>query len=218
MHENRRVIDMRTYDTPAQGGRFRIPRSRGAASGLLLVLLGLWGALIPFVGPYFNFAYSPDLPWVWTDARGWLEVLPGAVVVVGGLMLARSGNRATAMLGGWLAVAGGAWFVVGRAFASMVDLGQIGVPAAATPGRTVALELAFFSGLGALIVLIAGLALGRVSVRSVRDVSHVQRGVVVAEDTPMPDQPTEIIEKEPRHGFRDRMSGMFGRRHHPVPH
>lgn len=210
---------MRRYETPTEGGRFRIPRSRGAASGLLLVLLGLWGALIPFGGPYFDFAYSPDLPWVWTDSRGWLEVLPGAVVVVGGLMLARSGNRATAMLGGWLAVAGGAWFIVGRAFASMVDMGQIGVPAAATPGKTVALELAFFSGLGALIVLIAALALGRVSVRSVRDVAHVQqRTAAVTEGAPMPDQPTEVIEKEPRRGMRGRMSGMFGRRHHPVPH
>ena len=29
----------------------QVPRSRGAVSGLLLVLLGLWGALIPRIGP-----------------------------------------------------------------------------------------------------------------------------------------------------------------------
>ncbi len=51
-----------------KGGRMTIARSRGAASGFLLILLGIWGALIPFVGPYFDFAYSPDQPWVWTDA------------------------------------------------------------------------------------------------------------------------------------------------------
>ena len=229
---------MRTYDTPEhpQGGRLHIARSRGAASGLLLVLLGLWGALIPFVGPYFDFAYSPDRPWVWTDARGWLEVLPGVVAVLGGLMLAMSRNRATAMLGGWRAVAAGAWFIVGRAFATMVDMGEMGVPAAATPAKAVVLELAFFSGLGALIVFLGAMALGRVSVRSVRDVGYVQRQAVAVDDreeavsapmptatatgTPVPEQRTEVIDKEPEHrGVRSRLSGMFGRRrHHPVPH
>ena len=32
-------------------GMLRVPRSRGALSGVLLVLLGLWGGLIAFVGP-----------------------------------------------------------------------------------------------------------------------------------------------------------------------
>jgi len=53
-------------------------RSRGAASGLLLVLLGLWGALIFFVGPYFHFAYTPDTAWTYSTGRLWLEILPGA--------------------------------------------------------------------------------------------------------------------------------------------
>ena len=44
-------------------------------------------------------------------------MLPGVVTVVGGLLLFGSRNGATAMLGGWLAVVAGAWFVVGRAFA-----------------------------------------------------------------------------------------------------
>src|SRR5262245_34083851 len=80
------------------GGRLQMPRSRGAASGFLLILLGLWGALAPFVGPYFDFAFTPDQEWAWTTARGWLEVLPGAATVLGGLLLFVSRNRATAML------------------------------------------------------------------------------------------------------------------------
>lgn len=193
--------------TRVRGGRMRIPRSRGAASGFLLIILGLWGALIPFVGPYAEFSYSPAVPWVWTDARGWLEVLPGAVAVLGGLLLLMSRNRATAMLGSWLAVAAGAWFIVGRAFASMLAMGEIGVPAAATPAKTVALELAYFSGLGALMVFLGAVALGRLSIRTARDVAyihaHTQRSVDVASPTaypvahttaePMPDQRTEVI-------------------------
>ena len=204
-----------------RGGRMRIPRSRGAASGFLLILLGVWGALIPFVGPYFDFAYSPEQPWVWTDARGWLEVLPGAVTVLGGFLLLSSRNRASATLGGWLAVAGGAWFVVGRAFASMLTMGEIGVPVAATPAKTVALELAFFSGLGALIVFLGALGLGRLSIRSVRDVAYAQRAVaepvpaaaapVVTEPVssgplPMADQKTEVVTPNatrPRRSWRN---------------
>ena len=97
----------------------RMPRSRGAVTGLLLVILGAWGALIPFVGPHFNFAYTPDRDWVWTTARGWLEVFPGVTTAVGGVLLVLSGNRAVAMLGGWLAVLGGAWFVVGGQHSSV---------------------------------------------------------------------------------------------------
>lgn len=191
---------------PTRGGRLHMRRSRGAASGLLLILLGAWGALIPFVGPLFNFAFSPDQAWTWTTGRGWLEVLPGAVTALGGLMLLVSRNRATAMFGGWLAVAGGAWFVIGRALAGPLGIGDAGAPVAATEAKRVALELTYFYGLGALIVLLGGAALGRISVRSVRDVEWADRTTTaVAEPAPaapvpadrsepaMADQRTEII-------------------------
>jgi pyruvate/2-oxoglutarate dehydrogenase complex dihydrolipoamide acyltransferase (E2) component len=158
-----------------RGGRLTMPRSRGAASGLLLVVLGIYGALIPFIGPYFDFSFSPDQAWLWTTARGWLEVLPGAVTAVGGLLLLMSRNRASAMLGGWLAVLGGAWFVIGRALAGPLGLGDVGAPVAFTDAKRVTLELAYFSGLGALIILLAAMALGRLSVRSVRDVAYARR-------------------------------------------
>jgi hypothetical protein len=205
-----------------RGGRMHIPRSRGAASGLLIMLLGIWGALAPFIGPYFDFSYSPEQPWVWTDARGWLEVLPGVVAVVGGLMLFNSRNRATAMLGSWLGVVAGAWFVVGRACAQALAIGDIGVPAAATPAKTTAIELAFFSGVGALIVFLAGAALGRLSVRSLRDVSYAQRvadtgaqPVIVEEPDPVMDQRTEQLS---RHRTRRNWGGMFRRHRTPVAH
>lgn len=158
------------YDTDA--GRIRIPRSRGAISGLLLVLLGLWGALIPFVGPYINFSYDPSTPWTWTSARGWLEVLPGGVAALGGLLLLFSANRVTALLGGWLAVVAGAWFVVGRLFASPLGLGDFGAPVADNQTARMAMELSYYTGLGALIIALGGVALGRLSVRSVRDIRY----------------------------------------------
>lgn len=203
-------------DVDSRAGRFDIPRSRGAASGFLLILLGLWGALVPFIGPYFNFAYDPDTPWTWTPGRGWLEVLPGVLTVLGGLLLLTSGNRATAMLGGWLAVIAGAWFVGGRLFAVPWGLGDFGAPVADTLAGQIALELTFFTGLGALIIFFGATALGRLSVRSLRDVRYAQRPLV--QPSAVTSEPVAVAEAEEprrRRGWRDRLTGS---RRTPVSH
>jgi hypothetical protein len=161
-----------------------MPRSRGAVSGLLLVILGAWGALIPFVGPGFNFAYTPDQDWVWSTARGWLEVLPGVATMVGGLLLIFSGNRITAIVGGWLAVLAGAWFVVGGQVAPLLGIGSAGDPIAATDRKRAALEISYFSGLGALIVFVGGVALARLAVRLASDVEDLARVHAARAGTP----------------------------------
>ena len=180
-----------------------MPRSRGTVSGVLLVLLGVWGALAPFVGPYLQFAVTPDQPWVWSDARGWLEVLPGVVAVVGGLILIGSGNRATAMLGGWLAAFAGAWFIVGRPVATTLTIGDPGVPVAVTDAKRVAIELAYFSGLGTVVVFLAAAALGRLSVLEVRTVA-------VAPQAPVETTPLTAPSR------RRTWGGLFGGRHTPA--
>lgn len=157
------------------GGRLRIPRSRGAVSGFLLILLGAWGALIPFVGPYADFGYTPNTTWVWTGARFWLEVLPGAAVALGGFLLLTGTNRITASLGGWIAAAGGAWFVVGQPLAGVLHLGTIGAPISSSTGEKALETLALFAGLGALILFLAAGALGRLAVVGVRDVRAARR-------------------------------------------
>jgi hypothetical protein len=210
-----------------RGGRLQMPRSRGAASGFLLILLGVWGALIPFVGPYFDFAFTPDQEWTWTTARGWLEVLPGAATVVGGLLLLGSRNRVTAMFGGWLTVLAGAWFVVGRALAGPLGIGNAGTPVATTETMRVWLELTYFYGLGALIVFLGALALGRLSVRSVRDIKWAERPVTApAAVEPAPartDQQTEVMSPaataEPRRrSWRDMFRGGRRQKGHRLAH
>ncbi len=164
--------------TDAENGRpsaLWMPRSRGALSGLILVVLGAWGALIPFVGPHFNFAYTPDQDWAWTTARGWLEVLPGGAAVLAGLLLIFSGNRIPAMLGGWLAVFAGVWFVIGGEVAPMLGIGSAGDPIAASDRKRAVLEVSYFSGLGALIIFVGAAAVARLAVRSARDVETLNR-------------------------------------------
>jgi hypothetical protein len=151
--------------------RLHMPRSRGAASGLLVVLLGVWGGLVPFVGPSFGYSFTPDLTWHWTTGRFLLEVLPAIATVLGGLAMMGSASRVSGSVGAWLAAAGGAWFVVGQWVSMLWNDGvmQAGQPTATTDAGQVAEWLGFFLGLGVLIVFLAAVALGRISVVSVRD-------------------------------------------------
>jgi hypothetical protein len=171
-------LTMTDHDTRRRrrGGAMRIPRTRGALSGFLLIILGIWGALIPFIGPYFKYSYTPDSTWTWTAGRLWLEVVPGVVAIVGGLILLTTANRANAVIGGWLASAAGAWFVVGPVVSRLWggDAGDAGSPVGGNK-RQVIEQLGFFSGLGVVILFLAAHAAGRVTVRSVRDLEAVDR-------------------------------------------
>jgi len=152
----------------------RIRRTKGAFDGFLLILLGLWGALIPFVGPYFNFSVGPTDTWHYTDDRLWLSILPGAAVALGGLFLLMSRNRLTAIFGGWLALAGGVWFVVGQQVSTLWNHGQsISGPLYGGTTRRFLEQMGYFDGLGVLIVALAAFALGRLAVRSVRDAAYL---------------------------------------------
>jgi hypothetical protein len=167
---------MTTTDRPARAGMMTVTRSRGLLSGVLLVLLGLWGALIPFVGPLFNYAYTPATAWTWTSGRLWLEVLPGIAAVVSGLVLAVTANRAVGVLAAWLGVLSGAWFLAGPVLGRLWNgpQGAAGTPTGSTT-RQVLEQIGFFTGLGAVILFLAATALGRFLVRSVRDVAAADR-------------------------------------------
>src|ERR1022692_2060855 len=144
-------------------GILRVPRSRGAPSGVLLILLGAWGALIPLVGPYFHYAYTPDTAWSLTSGRIWLEIAPGAAAFIGGLIVLVSSLRPVAMFG--------AWFAAGIPLSVLWTKGgvsAIGSPVGGTVART-AEQIGFFTGLGVVIAFLAALVIGRLSVVGVRD-------------------------------------------------
>ncbi len=152
-------------------GTLRIPRSKGALSGVLLVLLGIWGALIPFVGPYFHYAYTPDRTWDYTSGRLWLEILPGLAAIIGGVLMLISRFRPVAVLGTWLAAAGGAWFALGGLLArKWTTIPSVGTPVGGT-GHMVLEQVGFFIGLGVVIVFAAAAAMGRLSVVAARDLA-----------------------------------------------
>ncbi len=179
-------------------------RSRGAVSGFLLILLGLWGALIPFIGPYFHYAYTPDTAWHYTTARLWLEILPGAAVFLGGFLLLIAKTRHTALFGALLAAAAGAWFALGPTLSPLwnnhVPMG--GSPASPHVYTRIMEELGFFYALGVVIVFIAAAAFGRIlsvpsGIRTVEPVTQtVPAETVPAETAPAETAPAETIPAE----------------------
>lgn len=137
-------------------------KSRSVAAGVLLIVLGVWGGLAHFVGPYFHYAYTPDTAWHVTMARVWLEIVPAAATVVGGALVLVSTGRLRAAGGAILAMLAGGWFVVGRAVSEIwPGLGTAGAPAGTSPTRMATEELGMFTGLGVVILVCATLVLGR---------------------------------------------------------
>lgn len=172
---------------------WRVPRTRGATSGVLLVLLGAWGALVPFIGPHFGYAYTPNATWTMTAGRLWLEVVPGAVAVLGGLILIGSASRAIGLWAGWLTAVAGAWFAIGPVLSRLwAGQPQPGSPVGGSAVRAVVEELGFFTGLGVVIVFLAATALGRFSVIGVKE--HMV--ATAAREAMVTDEPAEPVMTE----------------------
>jgi hypothetical protein len=162
-------------------GVAQIPRSRGGLCGLLLILLGAWGAIVPFVGPYFSFAFTPDQTWQYNSGRLYLSILPGAVAFIAGVAILVTRVRWVGIVAGVLAALAGGWFIFGAGVVDIV-LGKTSI----SPGNPVAStgpvihsaqtwqfmeEIGFFTGVGALIILLGAIAIGRLSMLSAGDVA-----------------------------------------------
>ncbi len=130
-------------------------------TGLLLVLFGVWGGLVPFVGHYFHFALGPDKAWTWTTARLYLDVLPGVATVLGGLILMGAGPRASARVGALLALAGGIWFAIGPEISELWHAGGAQGAGHGSAHIQMLEMLTYHTGLGVVIAALAGYAFPR---------------------------------------------------------
>ena len=150
------------------------PRSRGSLCGLALILVGAWAGLAPFVGPSLRFGFTPDRAWAYTSGRLYLSALPGAVVLLAGLIVAMTRNRPFGGFCAFVAALGGVWLIAGAALVKLLPASQAASITVGTPIRTgasaqVLTGLAFFTGVGALIVFFAAVALGRFSITALKD-------------------------------------------------
>jgi hypothetical protein len=124
--------------------------SPGTIAGLVLIPLGAWAALEPFV--FGGWA------WEWHFGRFLLAVLPGAVALLGGLIML-SGRKRAVTVGGGLALAGGLWFVAAPLAYGLVAGSELGT---LSGGESVRLLqwMPFFFGAGALVALVSAYGLG----------------------------------------------------------
>jgi hypothetical protein len=176
-----------------------MPRSRGAATGILLVLLGVAAALAPLLGPEIGLTIGSKKTFDVTQDRLLLSILPGAAVAIGGLLLLLAANRPVAMFGGLLALAGGIWLIVGPLVSRLWEdsgglLGAAGRPAGDRTRQTLEV-LTYFHGIGAIITALAGIALGRLAIRAASDVRHERPR---PRDVEPPPRREPVVEEPPR--------------------
>src|SRR5439155_18757749 len=97
--------------------------------------------------------------------------------------------RPLAMFGAELAAAAGAWFALGMVIIPLWPAARTldpGSPAGTTTVLRQLEHLGFYTGLGVVIVFVAALALGRLTVVGVRDAALAERRAPVAEPEPEP--------------------------------
>jgi hypothetical protein len=136
------------------------------ASGvaLLAALVAAWGGISVFVGPLFDFRPTSVSAWQWTTQNWLLHLVPGAVGLVAGLMMlgraaeASVGHRSRLMLAGLMALAAGAWFVIGPALWPTIESGPA-YARAASAGDGFVNALGANLGPGLLLAFLAGMAL-----------------------------------------------------------
>jgi len=124
-------------------------------------LLGAWGGIVAYAGPSFDYRIDDSSSWQWTEAHWQLHLVPGAAVVLGGLLLLAAGRRAATWFGTVLALLGGAWLVLGPLFASMWLGDRAETQLASNTLGQAARPLGYHYGTGLLIVILAAYALGR---------------------------------------------------------
>ncbi|MGH2914632.1 MAG: hypothetical protein ACRDMX_06570 [Solirubrobacteraceae bacterium] len=157
--------------------RLAMPRSRGAMTGLTLLVLGVWGGIVPFIGPWFHYSFINQNAFSFpTYGRLWLEILPGALAAFAGLQLIGTNHRGSAASAGLLACIAGGWFVIGQSVSTLWYHGvsQAGVPLGGTFMRMIE-ELGYFYLLGAVIVFLGATAMGRMTYRTERDARYASR-------------------------------------------
>jgi len=137
-------------------------------TGVIIMILGIWGALVPFVGPTFGYGMGGAAAWTWSESHVTLHLLPGLAAIAGAVLLLR-GRLAAKYLGAVLAVTGGIWFVIGPTLQPLWASSSMGGMSMGGSALSSALSgLGYHYGTGALIAVFAGYALGSLGASSSR--------------------------------------------------
>jgi hypothetical protein len=143
--------------------RTRVWSPKAAPAAAVAVLLGLWAAAVPLLGPYFDFGFDTTKAWTFSEVHWTLSIVPGLAAAVGGLLLVRP-LRSLGALGRLLVAACGAWLVVGPSLYPLWADRTL-QPIAGADWKRALLWIGYFYGVGTLLTLVAGYVQGLVTRR-----------------------------------------------------
>jgi hypothetical protein len=148
------------------GVRPAVPPGGLVVVGLMTILAGAWGGIVPFVGPIFGYSGDGTTSWYWSFPHAMLWLVPGAVAVFCGLSMlghvwraARGFARIGSATTGLVVAACGAWFVFGPLSWPVLEH-SAGVFVPASPLRELAYWAGYSLGPGVLLATLGGIAFG----------------------------------------------------------
>jgi hypothetical protein len=138
-----------------------------AAVGFLTAVLGVWVAIIPYVGPTFSFGATGTPAWRWNLLHSLLWLAPGAVAIVCGLTIIAQvpslrngrGGRGARWVG-FLTFLCGAWLAIGPLAWGVMERGA--VFRGGSPWHVFLTRLAYSYGPAAILAMLGGMAMGLV--------------------------------------------------------
>ena len=135
------------------------------AVGLVALVISAWGGIVPYVGPTFGFSGDGFGSWHWNLSQAVLALIPGAIgclfaVSLMGRTAAGSTLRRVGLTGGGLlAIASGAWFVIGPlAWPVLVNGGRYFVTA--SPLGELEYQVGYALGPGLILAACGAFAIG----------------------------------------------------------
>jgi hypothetical protein len=140
-------------------------RLTATIAGVLAVVVGAWGGIAPYIGHAVRYSADGSATWTWNLQHGLLSLLPGAMAVVGGLLLIAStwahregasvlhtvGLTGAALMIGLSAV----WFLIGTSVWPVYFTSQ--VLAVASPARTLADMVGYYLAEGFVLAVVSGI-------------------------------------------------------------
>jgi len=157
----------------------------------MALLVGAWGAVATFIGPYFGWHPTSRNTWAWITQNWLLHLIPGAVAVAAGLMLLammparRMGTSRPLVLPAVLLMAAGAWFVIGPLAWPTFHSGPAFEPLVSA-GRNLVNQACASMAPGLILAALGGMALKAGIARpavAVEDVGPAAYGGEVGNDT-----------------------------------
>ncbi len=154
-----------------------VTRPATRSIGLLIAAVAIWGGLIPFIGPTFNFGSGPS--WAWSESHASLHVAPALVAFFGaGLLMNGGRRRGLPAIGSALTVVAGAWFVIAPslhpiwagsgtsashgAMGMAMGMGTTAGASSGSAGKQALEAIGYHYGTGSVIAILGAAALGLV--------------------------------------------------------